>query len=756
MAATIMILSWTGFHMSFDKNFENYKNIYRVVQHIPFENDVTWAISQGPLGESLTNEIPGIDNYCRIMETQFALVPDEVTEYRESLLLADPAFLEIFTIDIVNKSTENLLESKDEILISQSLAYKFFGDDNPVGKTIGLPANLELTVTGVFKDLPESAHLQFDALVNLYVAEVFNITIDRWNNSAYYTYVQLNPEADPKQVKEQIAQYLDTKPTLEEGTRLDLQELVSIHRTTGIDFENAPVVSALYIRLFLIVGIFILILASINYINLDTAKASKRSKEIGIRKISGAKSGLLIRQFMGEALVLSFVAILLALILVALSKPLFHQMTGIDVRLDLNRGITYLKLGILWLVTGFLSGAYPALILSKLKPISILKSSGKGSHSKSKLRTSLVVFQFCLAIVFIIGTLSIYRQVNHMKSSDLGYDADEIVYFQANADLISSYDSFREQLLNNPGIESVCRSARNLGNMVNFSNSLWHWPGQNPEKQSLFRCVNIGYDFFETHKMELVEGRFPSRQMVTDTVQSIVINEAAAKVMNLPQTSGTQVRLGDTNYFNILGVVKNFHFKSLHLEIEPQILILNPSPSQLISCRLSGVNNKASMDHINQTIQDINQGNQTTISYLKETLDAAYRDNIVTGRLLILFTSLAILVSMLGLIGLMAFVSEQRIPEIGIRKTLGASNRAILRLFSIQYIRLIAFAIVISWPLSFIGINQYLKNFPYRINMPYQDFIIAGIIALILVQSTLFFVSIKTARKAAVACLRHG
>ena len=267
---------------------------------------------------------------------------------------------------------------------------------------------------------------------------------------------------------------------------------------------------------------------------------------------------------------------------------------------------------------------------------------------------------------------------------------------------------------------------------------------------------NIGYDFFETHQMELAEGRFPSRQMVTDTVHSIVINEAAAKVMNLPQTSGTQVRLGDNNIFNILGVVKNFHFKSLHLEIEPQILILNPYASPLVSCRLSGVNNEASIDHINQTMQEISPDNQIPISYLKETLDAAYKDNIITGRLLILFTSLAILVSMLGLIGLMAFVSEQRIPEIGIRKTLGASNRAILRLFSIQYIRLIAFAIVISWPLAFIGINQYLKNFPSRIDMPYQDFIIAGIIALILVQSTLFFVSIKTARKAAVACLRHG
>ena len=343
-----------------------------------------------------------------------------------------------------------------------------------------------------------------------------------------------------------------------------------------------------------------------------------------------------------------------------------------------------------------------------------------------------------------------------MKSTDLGYDADEIVYFYANEDLIESYDSFRNQLLNNPGIESVCRSAANLGHMVNFSNSLWHWPGQDPNKQSLFRCVRIGYDFFETHQMEIAEGRFPSRAMVTDTLQSIVINEAAAKVMNLPQTTGTQVRLGDDTFFNILGVVKNFHFKSLHLEIEPQILILDPSGSPLVSCRMSGVNNEASMNHINQTIQDFTPDNQTPISYLKETLEAAYMDNVITGRLLILFTFLAILVSMLGLIGLMAFVSEQRIPEIGIRKTLGASNSAILRLFSVQYVRLIALAVIISWPLAFFGIREYLKNFPYRIEMPYGDFIIAGMIALVLVQLTLLFVSAKTARKAAVACLRHG
>ena len=756
MAASIMILSWTGFHMSFDRNYENHENIYRVVQHIKFEQDVTWAITQGPLGEAITNETPGVKNFCRMRGANLAFKTDDNNEFRESTLIADPSFIDIFTINCTLKNKDNPLSSPDDIVISESLATKLFGEENPIGKQIEIPRLKSLTVSGVFPDIPKNSHIQYDVLVHFKLLEEFGAEVEIWNNSGYYTYLLLDESANPKDVRQQIENFLDDKPTLEEGTVLDIQKLTDIHRTTDLDFENASVVSNTYIKLFLIIGVFILLLACINYINLDTAKASKRSKEIGIKKITGAKSGLLRSQFLGEAWILSFIAIFIAIILIGLCKPLFQQLTGIDIQFDLKKFSTYIYLIALWAITGLLAGGYPALYLAKIKPISIMNGRGLSAKSGSSLRTLLVIFQFCLAILFIIGTLTIYRQISHMKTADLGYDRENIVFFYASQDLQSSYESLEEKLMNNPNIESVCLSSAPLDNMYNFSNSLWHWPGQDPDKQTLFRCVNIGFNFFETHGMEIVEGRAPSEDMQTDSAFSIVINEAAAKMMNLENTVDTRIRYGNSNTaVNIIGVVKDFHFRSLHQEIEPQILIIRPSACNIVTCRLNGFNIAQTKEQIAEIANDIVAGDPIRMLHLNDILENAYQDDKTTGRLLILFTSLSILVSILGLIGLMAFVSEQRIPEIGIRKTLGASNRSILKLFTWQYMRLILLSIVISWPVAYFGIQIFLQHYPNRINMPYLDFALAGAIAIVFVQITLTIVSLKTSRKAAVTCLRH-
>jgi putative ABC transport system permease protein len=758
MASSILLLMWVNYHNQFDKFQDNSDQVYRVIQHIKFEEMTTWTITQGPLGPSLKEEFPEIADYCRLMRSglQFEKGEDYVTE---AGTYADPSFFQMFSINVTQRLTDLPISEPNHIAISETMARKYFGDEDPIGQVLHALPDRDFTVTAVFEDYPRQSHWWFDYMIPFEHLGTLGYTIDQWNNSAYYTYVALSDENSQEQVVDKIQDFLQAKPTLEEFARLDLQAIHEIHLTTGYDFEGANTIEGKYLKTFLAIGIFLIVIACINFMNLATARSSHRMREIGMKKAMGGSRKNLVGQFMGEAIMISMISILFAMMLVELLRPGFNNLADIEINFNYSNPVIYLYLIGFAVIIGALSGLYPAFFLSSFKPINALKGSMEPAKGGIGLRKALVIFQFVVSIVLITITLIISTQITYMINKDLGYSQEGVIYFSMSQGLYENYESIKDDMLDYPAVKSMTRVGSLPTQGYNSSNSRFRWDGQDLSKETLFRILLVGYDYFSTLQVELVDGRAFSNEFASDSA-GIILNEAAIREIGIVDPVGMEFRqLGsDSTYarLKIIGVAKDYHFRSLHSDIEPQLMIFNPRACSWamlkVDLREFRTVEKALTEHWN----NYETASTIDISFLEESIAAMYETDRVLRKIILFFTMMGLLISILGLIGLTGFTIEQKTREIGVRRLLGARFRDILIMISFQFMKWILVSLAIAAPISWFLMSRWLNEFPYRIRIHWWLLLSGGLIAIIVAFLTISLQSQRAARANPAASLKHG
>jgi len=744
MACCILILLWVQDELSYDRFHENGSDIYRVIQDIKFaDHDTTWAITQGPLGPSLAADFPEIINATRITGRRFRLTYDDKS-FDEILGMADGSIFEMFTFPLVKGDSATALSDPHSIVITEEMAEKYFGNEDPLGKTIKADNQWDFQVTGILKEVPHNSHLKFDFLIPFIFGRELNYTVDRWGNSQFRTYVQLQKGAPVEGVIQKISGYLFEKPTIEKDARLNLQPLARIHLYSNYEYDSAHG-DITYVAIFSLIAFFILLIACINFMNLATARSGNRAKEVGMRKVSGAHKTDIVRQFYGESILLAFIALIVALTFVWLLLPTFNNLAAKELSLGVPGNLLVL-LGLvgITLLTGVISGSYPALFLSSFQPVKILKGSLQSGSKGSVFRKVLVVFQFALTIFLIICTIAVYNQLNYMRNMKLGYEKEYMIYKGMRGDVRAKFDSVKNELLQNPNILGVTASSNVPTYGYTFSNSLWRWEGQDPDEEILMRAVFVDLDYFKTFGMEIVEGRSYSKELATDATEAIMVNEEAVKVMGMESPIGKRLSIGKNN-MKIIGVVKNYHFRSLRQEIDPLILIYNPRPCGVLFARLRSENIPKTIGYMENIWKEFAPGHPFNYGFLDEAIDDLYRSEQRIGTILRYFSILAIFISCLGLFGLASFMAESRTKEIGIRKVLGASVSNIVLLLSREFTKWVLLANIIAWPVAYFAMYKWLQSYAYSTNIALWSFILSGAIALVIATVAVSYQSIKAA-----------
>jgi len=727
MACCILILLWVQDELSFDRFHENADSIYRVIQDIKFsDHSTTWAITQGPLGPSLKEDFPEIVNFTRVTGRRFRLAYQD-NSFDEVLGMADGSIFEMFTFPLIEGDPQTALSDPHSIVLTEEMARKYFGDEHPIGKVLKADDEYDFLVTGILEEFPLNSHFRYDFLI----------------------------EGIPYQeVVQKISGYLYEKPTIEKDAKLNLQPLGRIHLHSNYEFDR-PHGDITYVTIFSLIAFFILLIACINFMNLTTARSANRAREVGMRKVAGAYRRDLVRQFFGESILLAFIALIFAVGIVYLLLSVFNELAAKELSFEISGNIQTLSvLAGVALITGIIAGSYPALFLSAFQPADVLKGTLFSSNRGATFRKVLVVLQFSLTILLIVCTTIVYNQMNFMRNRKLGYDKEYLVYAVLRGDMRQQFDVVKEELLKNPNILAVTSSGTLPTYGYNFSNSLWRWEGQDPDEEILMRASFIDYNYFETLGLEIIEGRSYSKQFSTDPTEALIVNEEAVKVMGMESPLGKQLGIGD-NQAKIIGVVKNYHFRSLKQEIEPLILILNPSNCWALFARLSSEDVSKTIGYMEKVWGEFASGYPFNYRFMDEAIDNLYRAEQQIGTLFRYFTILAIFISCLGLFGLASFMAEQRTKEIGIRKVLGASVSKILLLLSKEYAKWVLFANIIAWPFAYYTMNKWLQGYAYRINIAVWSFVFAAVLALAIALFTVSYQAIRAATANPADALRY-
>jgi putative ABC transport system permease protein len=761
LASCILILLWVQDELSYDRFHNNGNDLYRVVAEWRKTEPAThyWPVC-APLAPALKGEYPEIikaARFTRLRRGQLVKFRDKnFTEAQ--ICLTDPDFFQMFTFPFVKGDVQTALSNPESIVLTEEMAAKYFGIEDPLGKTLNINNEYDFTVTGVVKNIPHNSHLRFDFLASFVRIEDFErawAVLDNWTLNGFATYVELEESVSAAALTDKISDYLQRKIP-ESKDVLYLQPIRDIHLySSHIQFGIEGQGDIRYVYIFSIVALFVLIIASINFMNLSTARSSNRAKEVGLRKVVGAKRTQLIRQFFCESVVMAFCSLILAVVLVELFLPLFINLSGKQLSLDFASHTNILfAIVLLTLMTGFLSGSYPALFLSSLRPVKILKGISKTEGQGYLFRRILVVSQFSLSVLLIICTVVVSHQVGFMRNKKLGLDKEQVAYFPIRDELIPRYESFKSELLKNPGIKNVAASSNLPTSGVILTTDKVTWEGKNPDDIVVLEVTSAGYDFIETFNMEMVKGRSFSKEFPSDEEEAIVINETAEKIIGIEDPVGRQLFFGESAV-TIIGVVKDYHFKSLHSEIEPLVLAIVPDLYRYVFVKLDAADIPNTLIDIESTWKSFFPDTPFDFHFLDEAYERLYRSEQQMGTLFNSFTILAVFISCLGLFGLASFMAEKRTKEIGIRKVLGASVIGIVALLNKQFTKWVLIANIIAWPIAYYAMFRWLQGFAYRINLGIWIFALAAIVALGIAVVTVSYQSIKAALANPADSLRY-
>ena len=747
LACSVLILLWVQDERSID-NFHEQGNQLFLVYERQILNDKTIGgyKTPGMLAGEMKRAIPEIAK-----ATNFAWIddsPDRLAFEKDNKVMkfdacyADADYFQMMSYPLLIGTPSTVLSAPGSLCISNKMATAFFGSaDAAIGKTLRCDNRKDFTITGVFKDLPGNTAAKFDCLIDWTSFLEDNTWAKDWGNVGPNTLVLLRKDANPKQVEAKIRNFLAKYNSDHHRVELGLQRYGDSY--LHAEFKNGYLSGGriAYVRLFSIVAIFIVLIACINFMNLTTARSAKRAREIGMRKVAGASRAVLMRQFLSEALLMTVLSVLLALLLVYVLLPFFNQLSNKQITFPSTNIYFWGSLVGLTLVTGLVAGSYPAIFLSALKPIRVLKGSLKSGSNDTRLRKGLVVFQFVLSILFITATIIVSRQVKYIQQTNLGYDRENLLYVPIEGDLAAKYEVFKQTALNAPGIKNISRIGETP---TAVGSSTWGvgWEGKLPDTNPMFTQTAIGYDFVKTLHLKLVAGRDLSPDFAADSA-GYLINEAALKVIGYKDPIGKPLTFWGQKG-TIVGVLKDFHFSSLHNAIVPLVL-RNGERNNYghILVRTEAGQTKQVLASLEEICKTVNPKYPFAYSFSDDAFRRLYSSEVVVNKLSTCFSFLAIFISCLGLLGLAMFTAEQRTKEIGIRKVLGASIVSLFTLLSKEYVLLIFIAFLIAAPFSWWIMNAWLQTFAYKIHMEWWMFVVSALLIISIAVLTISYQSIK-------------
>lgn len=747
LACSLLIILWIRDERSVDAFHANGRQLYQVYERTYFDGKVVGTYcTQGLLADELKRVVPEVA-YASSTDTKRPRTfeaGEKIDKMEGTYAGAD--FFSMFSFPLLQGKATTALDAPNNIAISRKMAAHFFGDpEQAIGKSIRYENKEDLTVTAVFENMPVNSSLQFEFVRSWKAFILQNAWVNGWGNTDPSTFVQLRADADPVKVEAKIKDFIKryetrTKDFYEE---LGLQPFPEKHLHSTFKDGHIDGGQIEYVRLFTGVAVFILLIACVNFMNLATARSAKRAKEVGIRKVVGALRSALIGQFVGEAILLTFLSIIFAVIITVTLLPAFNTLTGKQLFLPFGQPFFWLMLLGLLLITGFVAGSYPALFLSSLKPIRVLKGALNFSKGATYFRKGLVVFQFALSIILIIGMIVIYRQVDYIQNKNLGYSRQNLIYIPIDGALIEKYTLFKEDAAKIPGVASISKMKESPTEVSHHVTSI-SWKGKDPNLVPSISNSAVGYDFVQTMHLELKDGRDFSRDFGMDST-SFLINESAAKKFGYNDPVGQPMKWGNING-TIIGVLKDFHFNSMHTAIEPMVLRLSENlPWGVILVRTEAGKTKAALEGLEKICKTLNPGFPFTYQFSDLEYTKLYKSEEVVSQLSNYFAFLAIFISCLGLFGLAMFTAGQRTKEIGVRKVLGASLTNIVVMLSANFLKPVALGILIAFPIAWFAMHSWLQHFAYRVDIEWWIFVAAGLLTICIALLTVSFQSIKAA-----------
>ena len=758
LACTLLIYLWVQDELNIDKFHEKDSQLYQVMESQQLgEGIIVKFRTSGLVAETLKDDIPEIEYATPVMQSswfpKFILSASNDINLKAVGQFVGKDYFNVFSFGLIQGDKNLVLSNKNYIVISDELALNLFNTkQNILGKVISLQLEhikKQLTVSGIFNHVPINSSENFDFLLTFESFKDISPPVLDWGNNGTNAYVIVKEGTDLLQLNHKIADLIESK--IPGSNRTLFLKAYSDGYLYG-KYENGVQSGGRieYVKLFSLVAIFILIIACINFMNLSTAKASGRIKEVGIKKAIGASRKALILQYMGESMLMSFLSLAIAILIVELLLPQFNLLTGkqLDLTPDINMILSFLGITIF---TGLISGSYPALYLSGFNPAIVLRGKLNNSIGELLVRKGLVVFQYAVSVILIVAVFVVYKQIEFVQSKNLGYNKDNIIYFEIEGKLVDNKESFLEELKNVPGIAEASSMWGNIIGGYSTTGGV-QWNGKKPDDRTAFEIMSANYDLLEMLDIEMESGRTFSREFGADTLR-IIFNEAAIEIMGLNNPIGEVVRIWGTD-LEIIGVAKNFHFQSLHEKVKPLFIRLQPKNTNIIMAKIKAGREKETIEKVQQFYKVKNPGYSFDYKFLDQDYQAQYAAENRVALLSKGFAGLAILISSLGLFGLSAFTAERRSKEIGIRKVLGSSELAIVYLLSGDFTKIVLLSIVIALPISYFMASYWLDSFAFKIELESWYFVGAGLSALSIAWLTVGMQAIKAARTNPVNSLR--
>ncbi len=774
----LLILLYIHDELTYDSFHENAKRIYRINIDIKFgATESTAPLSSDMMGPTLKKDYPYVEEYTRIYSfvSNKKIKKDNEFNNEHSVAYVDSTFFKVFTFPVISGQADNLLNEPNTVVITETIAKKYFGTADAAGKFIetGEKGNKNYKVTAVIEDMPGNSHFKFNFLFPM-----LNLHYNAWGNylsSNFHTYLVLKEGTDYKEFEQNLKQYADnyvfpyakgilnvkTKEEFEKTgnwIKFSLIPLTDIHLYSTQSFELSPSGTIQYVYIFSAVAFFILLIACVNFMNLTTAQSSNRAKEVGIRKVLGTERKNLIVQFLSESAFMSFLSVCLAVFIVYNILPLFNSLSGKEItNSSLESGGFVLVLILLILFIGVLSASYPSIYMSRFRPIEIIKGKLLLGTKSGGLRNILVVFQFTASIVLITATIIVYNQLDFIQNKDLGYNKEQVLVINDFYNLRKNGDAFKEEMLKLPGVSSGTIS----GFLPVPSNRVFNVFSKDAlgvsEKGLVMQDWAVDYEYLNTLDIKLLEGRNFSREYGTDS-SAIILNEKAVMQRGYDNPIGKKIYKpgfdGQITGYTIIGVIKDFHFESLRQEIGPLSLVLGKNPAS-VSFRINTADVQSILKTAETNWKSMTAGMPFKYSFMDESFNEVYLVEQRVGKIVFSFSALAIIIACLGLFGLTGFLAEQKTKEIGVRKVLGASVKSILLMLSKESVKWIVISNIIAWPVAYYSMNKWLQDFAYRIEISFWVFVLAGITALLIALAIVSFQTVKAATANPVESLKY-
>jgi putative ABC transport system permease protein len=746
ISSALFLIIYVSDEVSYDRYHEKADRIYRVSSKISEPDDqFTWNVAQIPFGPQVVQDYPEVQSFVRFINMPRELYKYEDKEYNEeNFFYVDSTLFDIFTYKVVKGDIKSALREPGKIILTERIAARYFGKADPIGKTL-TAGTTTYEVTGVIKNIPFNSHFRFDA-----VASRNNLPkqLGSWGNFGVFTYLLFPENFDVKAFETKMQGMYGTymKPIfgpLNIKIEYILEPMTRIHLYSTNAGEPEPTGSITYVYIFALVALFLVLIAAMNYMNLATARSTRRAREVGLRKVVGSRRGPLVLQFLSESLVFTVISLIISIVVLVVLLPKFNLLAGksFDLHIIFSPVVLLSLLGVI-LIVGVFGGSYPAFFLSRFSPVTVLKGEITQGSAGSLFRKILVVIQFTVSVIMIICTLVVFRQLNYLKSMDQGFDQKNVVGLQLNGPMTRKYPVLKQSLLENQNIKYVTSTNTSVGE--GSGKVIFNVETDQGMVQKGVNFAVVDHDFIETLGINILKGRDFQQDMPSDTLTGVVVNETFVKRMNWSEPVGKKVELGNFVVGRVIGVMKDYHQTGMYNGIESLLLIYRPL-NNVIYIKLNGNETTKTLSFIETKWKEIFPAEPFVYTFLSERFNRQFQADERRGLIFTIFTILAILIACLGLFGLASYMVEQRTKEIGIRKVFGADEGIILKLISRDFLILVTIGIVIAIPVAYYFMNHWLQNYVYRMKIGPSLFLIAALLTIVITFITISYKAYQAA-----------